>query len=134
MVEINGMKFPTDRRYYLKDSAHIWLKEEGEHIRIGMDAFASEMVGLLTYLSVDRKSTGKGEAIGSFEDAKFVSRLYSPVGGEVVSVNDEVINNPRLINDDPYRSWIAEIKPLIEEEDVIEKKRYLNGYRRKLRG
>ncbi|MHA2431403.1 MAG: glycine cleavage system protein H [Promethearchaeota archaeon] len=117
MLEINEMKFPEDRKYYTKDGAHIWLKQEGDLVKIGMDAFAAEMVGLLTFLKVNEGQVRSGEAIGSFESAKFVSRFYSPLNGEIVEVNDEVINNPRKINDSPYDSWIVVIKPDTENED-----------------
>ena len=130
MLEVNGMKFPLDRKYYTKDGAHIWLKSEGDVVKVGMDAFAVEMAGLLTYLTITEKQTESGEAVGSFESAKFVSRFYSPLSGEIVDVNEEVLKNPRRINDDPYNSWILSIKPkpddqvnefILEKEDDIKK-------------
>lgn len=111
LPEINGMNFPLDRVYYTKDGSHIWLKQEGDLIRIGLDAFLVDYAGYLTFLTVKEKQVRVGESIGSFESAKFVSRLYSPVDGEIVAVNDEVINNPRKINEDPYNSWILAVKP-----------------------
>ncbi len=125
MLEINEMKFPLDRKYYTKDGAHIWLKPEGDYIKIGMDAFAAEMIGYLTFLKIMSQHAKSGEAIGSFESAKFVSRFYSPLSGEIIEVNDEVINNPRKINENPYDSWIAKIKPEtqnFEDEYMLEKK------------
>ncbi|UCF49127.1 MAG: hypothetical protein JSU91_05095 [Thermoplasmatales archaeon] len=128
MLEVKGMKFPLDRKYYTKDGAHIWLKSEDDIVKVGMDAFAVEMAGLLTYLTVTGKQTEGGEAVGSFESAKFVSRFYSPISGQIVDINEEVIKNPRKINDDPYNSWIFAIKPnpveynkkyiLDKEEDI----------------
>ena len=125
MLEINEMKFPLDRKYYTKDGAHIWLKPEGDLVKIGMDAFAAEMIGYLTFLKVMNQYAKSGEAIGSFESAKFVSRFYSPLNGEIIEVNDEVINNPRKINENPYDSWIAKIKPEtqnFQDEYMLEKK------------
>lgn len=128
MLEVKGMKFPLDRKYYTKDGAHIWLKPEGDVVKVGMDAFAVEMAGLLTYLTITEKETKSGEAVGSFESAKFVSRFYSPISGEIVDVNEEVLKNPRKINEDPYSSWILTIKPksdnegkkyILEKEDEI---------------
>ncbi len=95
-----------------------------------MDAFAAEMVGLLTFLKVIDGMVKSGESIGSFESAKFVSRFHSPLNGEIVSVNDEVVNNPRKINNDPYNSWIVSIKPenmnydgkyILEDKEEIRK-------------
>ena len=111
MLEINGMTFPLDRKYYARNGAHLWLKEDGDKVKVGMDAFAAEMVGFLSFLTVDGKHVEEGEAMGSFESAKFVSRLRSPITGEVVDVNEQVVNNPRMINDSPYESWILAIRP-----------------------
>lgn len=130
MLEVKGMKFPLDRKYYTKDGAHIWLKTEDDVVKIGMDAFAVEMAGLLTYLTITENQTESGEAVGSFESAKFVSRFYSPISGQIVDINEEVIKNPRKINDDPYDSWIFAIKPnpgeynneyILEKEEDIKK-------------
>ena len=111
LLEVKGMKFPLDRRYYTKDGAHIWLKSEGNLVKIGMDAFAAEMAGSLTFLNVSKRQAKSGESIGSFESAKFVSRFYSPISGEIITVNDQVLSNPRKINDNPYNSWIVAMKP-----------------------
>ena len=111
MLEVKDMKFPLDRKYYTKDGAHIWLKPEGKLIKIGMDAFAAEMAGSIASLNVSKRQVKSGEAIGSFESAKFVSRLYSPISGEIIAVNDQIISNPRNINEKPYDSWIVVMKP-----------------------
>jgi len=116
LLEINGMKFPQDRRYYTKHGAHMWLKSEEGTMKIGMDAFLAGYAGFLTFLTVNKEQVKSGETIGSFESAKFVSRLYSPISGRIVAVNDDVLNNPRKINENPYDSWIVEI-----EADPVEK-------------
>lgn len=129
MVTIDNMDFPLDRKYYTKSGAHMWLKEEDGSIRIGLDAFASEMAGFLTFFSVDPGEPKAGEAIGSFESAKFVSRFYSPISGKIIDVNKKALTNPKIINDDPYSAWIVAIQPsdrselesdfiISEEEDV----------------
>lgn len=131
MIEINGMKFPLDRKYYIKDGAHIWLKKNKDYYKIGMDAFAAEMIGFLTYLKIHKDKVNSGESIGSFESAKFVSRFYSPIDGEIVSVNQEVINNPRKINENPYESWIVSIKPKnmnIDAKYILEKKEDIKNW------
>lgn len=111
LLEVKGMKFPLDRRYYTKDGAHIWLKTDGDIIKVGMDAFAAEMLGSLTFLNVNERHVKIGEAIGSYESAKFVGKFYSPISGKIVAVNDQVLSNPRMINENPYDSWIVAIKP-----------------------
>ena len=131
MLEINEMKFPLDRKYYTKDGSHIWLKQEEDLVKIGMDAFAAEMIGLLTFLKVNKGQIKSGEAIGSFESAKFVSRFYSPLNGEIVAINDDIINHPRKINDNPYDSWIVVIRPEakdIDGEYIVEGKEKISKW------
>ena len=111
MIEVNGMKFPLDRKYYTKNGAHIWLSVEDDIVKIGMDAFATEMTGLLTFLTITKKEVKSGDAIGSFESAKFVSRLFSPIDGEIVAINEMAMKNPRMVNEKPYDSWLVAIKP-----------------------
>ena len=111
MVEIENLSFPTDRKYYSKNGSHIWIKEEGDLVKIGMDSFLTENAGFLSYLTIDNMEFEQGESIGSFESAKFVSKFYSPVSGKVVRTNEDVLNDPIKINKDPYNSWIVEVKP-----------------------
>lgn len=115
LIEIKGMKFPLDRKYYIKNGAHIWLKSEGYMIKIGLDAFAAEMAGSINYLNVKKGRVKKNEEFGSFESSKFVNKLYSPVSGEIIKVNDPVLLNPHMINENPYNSWIVTIK--LENKD-----------------
>jgi glycine cleavage system H protein len=117
MVEIENLSFPTDRKYYTKNGSHIWIKQEGDLIKIGMDSFLTENAGYLSYLTIDNMEFKQGESIGSFESAKFVSKLYSPVSGKIVNTNEDVINDPIRINKDPYNSWIVEVKPNDLEPD-----------------
>jgi glycine cleavage system H protein len=118
LIEIKNLKFPIDRKYYKRNGNHIWLKQEGDIIKIGMDSFLTENAGYLSYLTLDSNKFSQGEAIGSFESAKFVSKFYSPVGGEIVNTNEEVINDPIRINKDPYNAWIVEIRPTNFESDL----------------
>jgi glycine cleavage system H protein len=121
LIEINGLKFPQDRKYYTKNGAHLWLKEDGDFIKIGMDAFAAMMTGNVSFITVDKKTVKSGESIGSFESAKYISKLYSPVSGKIIEVNKEVLKDPSKINKDPYLTWIFKIKP----EDMNYKSKYI---------
>jgi glycine cleavage system H protein len=119
LLKIRGMKFPLDRKYYIKDGAHIWLKSFGNFVKIGIDAFATEMAGSIKFLNISKRRAKIGEAIGTYESAKFVSKFYSPINGKIIAVNDQVINNPQKINDNPYNSWIVAMKP-DNNKDVCE--------------
>jgi len=128
LLNVKGLRFPLDRKYYTKNGAHLWLKQEGNLVKIGMDAFAAEMLGFLTFLSVTKRHVKSEEAIGSLESSKFISKFYSPISGKIIAVNDQVLSNPRKINDSPYDSWVLAMKPdnkvyegkyIIEESDEI---------------
>lgn len=102
---------PTDRKY-TKD--HEWAKDEGDgRVRIGVTSYAVEQLGDVTL--IDLPSTG-GEAtahehFGDIESVKTVSELFAPVSGEVVEINDELEDQPELINDAPYEGgWIVLIE------------------------
>ncbi len=118
VIEIENLKFPLDRKYYKGNGSHIWFMEEGDTVKVGMDAFLTENAGYLSYLTIDNRNINQGEAIGSFESAKFVSRFYSPISGEIVGINEGVVNDPIKINREPYTSWIVEIKPTSLEKDL----------------
>ncbi len=118
MVEIANLSFPTDRKYYTKSGSHIWIKEEGDLVRIGMDSFLTENAGYLSYLTIESTEFSQGDSIGSFESAKFVSKFYSPISGKVVNTNEDVINDPIKINQDPYNSWILEVAPFNLASDL----------------
>ena len=128
LIEINGMKFPLDRKYYTKNGAHLWLKLEKDSIKIGMDAFAAMMTGIISFITVNKKVAKSGESIGSFESAKYISKLYSPISGKIIEINDNVLKDPSKINKNPYISWIFKIEPddkknkskfIIEDKDKI---------------
>ena len=118
MIEIKNLKFLLDRKYYNYNGSHIWFTETDGKVRIGMDPFLTEQAGYLNYLTIDNKEFKQGEAIGSFESAKFVSKFYSPVSGKITSVNEDVVNDPISINNDPFNAWIVEIQPNDLENDL----------------
>jgi len=133
MIKIKGAKFPLDRKYYKKHDCHIWFKIEEDKVKLGMDAFLTENAGYLNFLSIDEKDAKQGEGVGTYESAKFVSKIYSPISGKVENINEDVINNPRKINDDPYSNWIIVIKPKdleaeLQSDDIIETEQEIDEY------
>ncbi len=120
-LKVGKLRFPLDRRYYARKGAHIWvLPGKGGTVRIGMDSFLTETAGYLNYISLDKKGTvRRGGSLGSFESAKFVSKLHSPVSGRIIGVNEPVLKDPRRINKDPYGSWIIELQASDLEKDLL---------------
>ncbi|WP_456475719.1 glycine cleavage system protein H [Candidatus Pyrohabitans sp.] len=130
VLKVQKYEFPLDRLYYRGRNAHLWVKREGEEALIGIDAFLAESAGYLNYLSVNVKKLEKGEAFGNFESAKFVSKLYAPVSGEITEVNHAVVENPRAINEDPYGAWLVKVKLAGEGEleDLLGDRKELSSW------
>lgn len=80
---------------------------------IGISRFAVDELTDITYVEVTADgSVSAGEAFGEIESVKATSELYSGIDGQIVEVNAAVIDNPALINEDPYgKGWILKVKP-----------------------
>jgi glycine cleavage system H protein len=104
------MSAPDDRRYL---ESHEWHKPEGDLVVIGISRFAVDELTDLTFLEVTAEGViSKGDPLGEVESVKATSELYSGIDGEVVEVNQAVIEDPSLINRDCYDAgWIVKIKP-----------------------
>src|ERR1043165_953778 len=114
---------PADRRY---TTEHEWIKPEGEHYVVGITAFAQDQLGDIVYVELpkvgDRIESGK--PFGVIESVKTASDLYAPVSGEVVEVNNELVDQPQSVNDDPYqKGWMIKIRP----ENASELERLLSA-------
>ena len=96
----------------LYSESHEWVKVDGNIAIIGVSDFAQEEMGDITYVDVPSEgdTVTKEEDFGALESVKASSELYSPVSGEVVAVNEELEDNPELINEDPYGAWIIKVK------------------------
>ena len=103
---------PDDLRY---SSDHEWVKEEaGGRLRIGVTDYAQDALGDVVYVGVPAVGTAvtSGATVGEVESTKSVSDIYAPVSGTVVEANDELVDAPQRINEDPYgEGWICVIEP-----------------------
>mgnify|MGYP000935700134 CR=1 FL=1 len=104
------MNFPEELRY---SSDHEWLKVEGSVAYVGVTDFAQSELGEIVFLDIptEGESLSKGDVFGSIEAVKTVSDLMIPISGTVVEFNDELEDNPELVNEDPYgKGWIVKIE------------------------
>lgn len=92
---------------------HEWVKLEDDNIvRVGITDFAQSQLGDIVFIelpTVGRQLT-LNENCAVIESVKTASDLYSPVTGEVVAINEAVIDAPELVNDAPYDTWLFCIK------------------------
>ena len=104
------MGVPAELRY---TQEHEWVKIDGDSVEVGITDFATQALGDVVYVSLPDvgATVTAGEPCGEVESTKSVSDLYSPVGGEVYEVNEELQDDPGLINADPYGvGWMFRVR------------------------
>ncbi|MEM0090334.1 MAG: glycine cleavage system protein H [Nitrososphaerota archaeon] len=105
--------------YYSKD--HLWLKIEGDLVRVGVTDLAQQAAGPIVYVRLMPKGkvVEAGKPIGTIETGKWVGPLKSPVSGTIVELNEALKSQPKLLNEDPYgKGWLALIKPSKLEDEL----------------
>ena len=128
-MEIQGYDMPDDLYY---EQNHFWVKEEGDVLIMGMDDFAQKMAGEIVYVQLpdEGKALKVGKKFAKIESGKWLGKVYAPVNGELVAVNEELETNPGLINEDCYgKGWMYKISPhdkgeladLIQGQEAVEK-------------
>jgi glycine cleavage system H protein len=128
-MEIQGYNLP-DELYY--EENHFWVRDDGDLLVMGMDDFAQQMAGEIVYVQLpdEGKKIKAGKKFAKMESGKWLGKVYGPVNGELAAVNEELEENPGLINEDCYaQGWMYKIKPydkaelqnLLKEPDAIEK-------------
>lgn len=107
--------------YYSKD--HEWVRVEGTKAYIGITDFAQHQLGNIVYVELPDIDTdiSAGDTFGVIESVKAASDSFSPVSGRVVEVNEEVIDDPTLLNREPYETWllVVEINDKSELDELM---------------
>ena len=104
------MNLPSELKY-TKD--HEWIKIEDNIATVGITEFAQGELGDIVYVDVDTldDTVEEGEIFGSVEAVKTVSDLFMPLTGEVIEFNEELEDEPELVNSDPYgKGWMIKIE------------------------
>lgn len=121
MAEVEGFFLPGDLYYDRKD--HLWARIENGNVRVGLDMFGQKAAGNVAYIKLmpPGKKVKKGKAFGSLEAGKYVGPLKAPVSGTILITNNRVIEQPSLVNTDPYgEGWFVIIEPENLEEDLMD--------------
>lgn len=127
------MDYPDDL-YYSRE--HVWVRITGNRGTLGITDYAQQEMGEILFVEIPEEGTQvePNDAIGTLESSKTVAELYAPVGGEVISINKDLEEEPSLINDDPYgNGWLLaldiddpnQLEDLLrasDYEDFLEKK------------
>ena len=104
-------KFPDNLNYA---DTHEYVLEENGLLKIGVSEFAIDQLGDIVFVELaDEGATlEKGDTFGTIESVKAVEEVYLPFTGEIVSVNQNVIDNPELLQNDPIgEGWLVILKP-----------------------
>ena len=96
--------------YY--SESHEFVRIEGEYAYVGITEYAQHQLGNVVYVDMPDvdDEVAQGEEFGAVESVKAASDLISPVTGTVVEVNEELADNPQLINEDAFSNWIIKVK------------------------
>ena len=92
---------------------HEWLRVEGDLVVVGITEHASEQLGDVVFVELPETETqvAKGDEICVIESVKAASDIVAPVDGEIVEVNDDLADNPGLVNEDPTgAAWFFKMK------------------------
>ena len=112
------MNYPIDLQY---SRDHEWLRMEDGVAVIGISDFAQSELGDVVFVNLPEvgDEAVAGEAFGDVESVKAVSDLVCPVTGTVCAVNEDLLDSPELLNQDPYGTWIIKVENVTDTEELL---------------
>lgn len=116
------MNIPSDRQY---TAEHEWIDAQG---RVGITDYAQDALGDVVFVELPAVGlrVKAGEAFGAVESVKSVSDLFSPANGVVAAVNQKLVDQPELLNQDPYtEGWIVKFENGWQGQDLISHSEYV---------
>ena len=114
---------PDELRYA---TSHERVSEEDGIYTIGISDFAQDALGDLVFVNLPQvgDEVEVGEAFADVESVKAVSDVFSPVTGEVVEVNEDLLDAPESINEDPYEAWFVRVGNVTEVAELLDADAY----------
>jgi glycine cleavage system H protein len=122
--------YPEDLKYHAE---HDWARIDGDEAVLGITWFAADSLGELVHFEPPEvgSTVAKDGTYGEVESVKAVSDLVAPLSGEVLEINQQVIDAPETVNDDPYGSgWLIRIR--LSSRDEVETLLEADAYRQLL--
>jgi glycine cleavage system H protein len=110
-MKIDDYEFPEDL-YYHKE--HLWARVENDLVSVGLTDFTQKMAGTIKRIATleEDDEVSQGKPFGTMSSGKWTGKLYSPISGEITEVNEDVEDEPKLCNEDPYgEGWIIKVSP-----------------------
>lgn len=118
------MNYPKDLKYV---KSHEWIRKEADGmVVIGITDYAQDALGDLVFVNLPEigDEISLGNPFADVESVKAVSEIFSPVTGYVAEINEELLDSPELINEDPYEAWFIKVERISEEEDYMDAQSY----------
>lgn len=103
----------TDQKSLNYTAEHEWVDVHGTVATVGITAYAAEKLGDVVFVDLPKagSTVAAGRVVGEIESTKSVGELYAPLAGEVVEINDAVVDDPSLVNSDPYgEGWLLKVR------------------------
>jgi glycine cleavage system H protein len=104
MTDLNSLKYTAE---------HEWIAIDGDVATVGITDFAADKLGDVVFVELPAVDSGvsAGQVVGEIESTKSVGELYAPLTGDVVAANQEVVDDPSLVNSDPFGGgWLVKIR------------------------
>ena len=104
----------------LCSKTHEWVLEGDGNVTVGLTDWAVEQLGDVVFIELPEVGSNysKDEVFATIESVKAESEIYMPIWGEIIEVNEQLINSPELINEDSYAAWLVKVKPSNFQEDT----------------
>ena len=117
------MTINPDLKY---SKSHEWVRMDDDVAVIGISDFAQDALGDLVFVNLPQvgDDVTAGEAFGDVESVKAVSDLMSPVTGVVCEINEELLDAPENLNNDPYGAWIIKVENVTDTEELLDAAAY----------
>ena len=118
MPDVSAMRFAE---------THEWVKKDGDIATVGISEYAQAQLGDVIYLELPAvgQQLDAGARLGVIESVKAASDLYSPVGGEVSEVNQDLKDHPEFVNEDPYgKGWVIKLRSVKDNPKLLDQKAY----------
>lgn len=102
--------------------SHEWVLENGDGtVTVGLTDYAQKELGDLVFVNLPSEGdeVTAGESFGDVESVKAVSDVFSPISGTVAEVNEELLDSPQLINEQPYEAWLIKVENVGDKEEWL---------------
>lgn len=114
---------PKELKY---SKSHEWVRVEGDTAYIGITDHAQESLGDLVFVNLPDvdDEVEAGDPFGDVESVKAVSDIIAPISGVVAEINEELLDAPEKINEEPYEAWMVKLTGIDGIDDLLDADEY----------